>query len=150
MKAITAPVGYNRPMNIASDSSSHAAVREALADVPDVAFAVVFGSSARGNTHATSDVDVALGFEDRHRPTPRELGAIVSRIEEATGRSVDVVILEDAPPSLAYRVFRDGEAVLVRNRAALVERKARAILEYLVFLPIERACSEAVLSGRAR
>ena len=137
-------------MTKSSDSSAHAAVREALAGVPGVVFALVFGSSARGDTHATSDIDVALGFGNHDRPTSRELGAIVSRLEEATGRSVDVVILEDAAPGLAYRVFRDGQAVLVRDRDALVERKARAILEYLDFLPVERACAEAVLSARTR
>ena len=53
------------------------------------------------------------------------------------------------PPGLAYRVFRDGVAVLARDRAMLVERKARAILEYLDFQPIEEAFSEAVLAETA-
>ena len=53
-------------------------------------------------------------------------------------------------PGLAYRVFRDGVAVLVRDRSALVERKARAILEYLDFRPVEEASSKAVLARRSR
>ena len=54
------------------------------------------------------------------------------------------------PPGLAYRVFRDGVVLLARDRVALVERKVRAILEYLDFQPIERAFSEAVLAPRAQ
>jgi len=136
-------------MTHSPDSSPlKAAVREALADTPRVSFALVFGSAARGVVHANSDVDVAIEFGERDRPTPREVGALVSRLEEKVGRRVDVVILDEAAPGLAYRVFRDGEAVLVRDRAALVERKARAILEYLDFQPTERTCSEAVLSRR--
>jgi len=131
------------------NSTLYPAIRTALSKAPLVAFAVVFGSSSRRTGHATSDIDVALGLGNRDRPTSRELGAIVSRLEEATGRTVDVVILEHAPPGLAYRVFRDGDVVLVRERAALVECKTRAILEYLDFLPIERACSESVLSAGA-
>ena len=128
----------------------HAAIGDALADVPRVAFAVVFGSSARGTAHARSDVDVALGFGRGRRPEAYELGAIVSRLEEAAGRNVDVVVLDDAPPGLAYRVFRDGVTVLVRDRSALVERKARSILEYLDFRPVEEALSKGVLARRSR
>ena len=137
-------------MLLSTTESLHAAIGGALADVPGVAFAVVFGSSVRGTAHARSDVDVALGFGHGRRPAARELGAIVSRLEEVAGRTVDVVVLDDAPPGLAYRIFRDGVAVLVRDRAALVERKARAILEYLDYRPIEEALSKAVLARRSR
>jgi len=137
-------------MRLSTPSSLHAAIGEALADAPHVAFALVFGSCARGTAHAGSDIDVALAFRRGRRPGAYEIGAIVSRIEEAAGRSVDVVVLDDAPPGLAYRVFRDGVAVLVRDRSALVERKARAILEYLDFQPFEEALSKAVLARRSR
>ena len=141
---------YNRLMRVSRSSSLHAAISGALADVPCVSYAVVFGSYARGTAHAGSDVDVALGFAHGRRPASREVGEIVSRLEEAAGQTVDVVVLEDAPPGLAYRVFRDGVAVFVRDRAALVDRKARAILEYLDYQPFERAMSRAVLAPRAQ
>ena len=137
-------------MRLSTPSTLHAAIGDALADVPHVAFALVFGSSARGTAHAGSDVDVALGFGRGRGPGGYELGAIVSRLEGAAGRSVDVVVLEDASPGLAYRVFRDGVVVLVRDRSALVERKARTILEYLDYRPIEKALSRAVLARRSR
>ena len=95
-------------------------------------------------------MDVALGFGPERRPAAREIGAIVSRLEEATGQSVDIIILDHAPPGLAYRVFRDGVVVLARDRVALIERKVRAILEYLDFQPIEQAFSKAVLAPRAQ
>lgn len=133
-----------------TDSSLHAALVGALASVPDIAFAIVFGSFALGNPHAGSDVDVALGFGPERRPAAREIGAIVSQLEEATGRSVDIIVLDHAPPGLAYRVFRDGVVVLARDRVALIERKVRAILEYLDFQPVERVFSNAVLAPRAQ
>ena len=141
---------YNHRMRGSPPTSLHAAVGDALADVPHVAFALVFGSSARGTAHAGSDVDVALGFARGRRPGAYEIGAIVSRLEAAAGRTVDIVVLDDAPPGLAYRVFRDAVTVLVRDRSALVERKARAILEYLDFRPVEEALSNAVLARRSR
>ena len=137
-------------MRLSTPTSVHAAIGDALADVPNVAFALVFGSRARGTAHADSDIDVALDFGRGRGPGAYEIGAIVSRLEEAAGRSVDVVVLDDAPSGLAYRVFRDGVTVLVRDRSALVERKARAILEYLDFQPVEEAFSKAVLARRSR
>ena len=135
-------------MRLSTPALLHAAIGDALADVPRVAFALVFGSCARGTTHASSDVDVALDFGRGRRPGAYELGAIVSRLEEAAGQTVDVVVLDDASPGLAYRVFRDAVAVLVRDRSALVERKARATLEYLDYQPFEEALSKAVLARR--
>jgi len=137
-------------MRLSTPSTLHAAIGDALADVPHVAFALVFGSCARGTAHAGSDVDVGLGFGRGGRPGAYEIGAIVSRLEAAAGQSVDVVVLDDAPPGLAYRVFRDGVTVLVRDRSALVERKARTILQYLDFQPVEEALSKAVLARRSR
>ena len=132
------------------DTDLGASIRDALARVPRAAFAIAFGSMARGTSHARSDLDIALGFVGRHRPTAREVGVIVSSLEEATGHTVDFLDLDRAPPGLAYRVFRDGKEVWVRDRAALVARKARAILEYLDFEPLERALSDAMLSRRYR
>lgn len=133
-----------------SEPDLGASVRFALADMPHAAFAIVFGSMARGTSHAGSDLDIALGFTGGYRPTVREIGVIVSGLEEATGHTVDLLDLDSAPPGLAYRVFRDGKEVWVHDRRALVARKARAILEYLDFEPLERAFSEATLSRRCR
>ena len=127
-----------------------ASIRRVLAEVPHAAFAIVFGSTARGSAHSGSDLDLALGFTGGHRPTAREIGGIVSGLEEATGHTVDFLALDNAPAGLAYRVFRDGKEVWVRDRPALVARKARAILEYLDFEPLERAFSDAMLSRTRR
>jgi hypothetical protein len=57
------------------------------------------------------------------------------------------VLLDEAPPGLAYRIFREGRVVLERDRKALVERKTRAILEYLDFKPVEEMFTRAVLGA---
>lgn len=62
---------------------------------------------------------------------------------------MDLVLLDEAPPALAYRVFRDGQAVAVRDPSALAARKARAILEYLDFQPIEELFARGVLDAAA-
>jgi hypothetical protein len=123
------------------------AFRQILADDPRIAYALVFGSSARGPVNVNSDVDVALGLARGVRLTTLELGELASQLEGAAGRPVDLVLLEDAPPGLAYRIFRDGVPIVERDRPAFVERKARAILEYLDFRPIEELCARGALDA---
>jgi predicted nucleotidyltransferase len=125
-------------------------LRAALEADPRVAYALVFGSGGRGTLHAHSDLDVAVGLAGNRRPTALELGGLVSRLEAACGRPVDLVLLDEAPPGLAYRIFRDGQVLLERDRKALVERKARAILEYLDFKPFEDLFARGVLAAATR
>lgn len=126
------------------------ALIQVLAAESRIAYALVFGSSARGTAHAGSDLDIGVGLVAGTRLEPLELGALVSRLEQAAQRDVDLVLLDEAPPGVAYRAFRDGELVLERDHARLAERKARAILEYLDFEPVERALAEGALRAAAR
>lgn len=111
-----------------------------------IAYALVFGSRARGTAQPGSDVDVAIGFAAGARPELMELGLLASDLEKAAGGRVDLVLLDEAPPGLAYRVFRDGRPIVVRDGAALAARRARAILEYLDFRPIEEMLTRGVLA----
>lgn len=126
------------------------ALRDLLNRDSRIAYALVFGSTARGSAHQHSDPDVAIGLVpgvslDRH-----ETGTLVSELEGAAGRSVDLVFLHEAPPALAYRVFRDGVILLERDHRALADRKARAVLEYLDFQPFENIAVRGVLNAAAR
>ena len=60
------------------------------------------------------------------------------------------MILNEAPPGLAYRVFRDGRVIFEADRAARVARQARATVEYLDFKPFEERFARAVLRRAAR
>ncbi len=125
-------------------------LRTILDSDPRVAFALLFGSRGRGRERDGSDADVAIGLVDGATLTAQEIGELVSRLEAATGRPVDLVLLDEATPGLAYRVFRDGRVILDKDRKAFVNRKARAILEYLDFKPIEETLARAVLQAGQR
>src|SRR6266536_2210117 len=112
------------------------AFRRALAAEPDVAYALLFGSRARGTERSESDVDVAVELVPSAARDVRALGGLAARLTSAAGRPVALVLLDEAPPSLAYRIFRDGRVIIERDRARLVARKARAILDYLDFKPV--------------
>jgi predicted nucleotidyltransferase len=124
------------------------ALREVLAAEPKVAFAILFGSAARGTDHPQSDVDVGIGVTSPL--SIHEFGDLVAKLESAAGRDVDLVLLETAPPAIAFRVFRDGVVLMQRDRSALAHRKARAVVEYLDFKPIEDVCVRGALNAARR
>jgi uncharacterized protein len=110
-----------------------------------IAYAILFGSKGKGTAHPRSDTDVAVGLASGVRLSAVEIGDLLSRVEAAAGGPVDLVLLEEARPGPAYRVFRDGQLLFERDHRALVERKVRAILEYLDFRPTEETLAHGVL-----
>src|SRR5687768_3597652 len=80
-------------------------VRGVLERHPQIAFGLVFGSAGRGEARADSDLDVAVGLMEGQHLTALDIGALVSEIEQATGRETDVVVLEGRLLGLEYRVF---------------------------------------------
>ena len=124
-------------------------LRHTLEEELDVAYAVLFGSSARGTAHAGSDADIAIELRPGASRDVRALGRLAARLESAAGRRVDLVLLDEAPASLAYRIFRDGRVIVERDHGAMVARKARALLAYLDWKPIEERCTEGILRAAA-
>jgi predicted nucleotidyltransferase len=125
------------------------ALRRALETETDVAYAVLFGSTARGQGRSDSDVDVAVELTGDAPRDVHALGRLAARLESAVGRSVDLILLDEAVSPLAYRVFHDGRLIMERDHAALVARKARVLLDYLDFKPIEDLCAAGVLRAAA-
>ena len=115
-----------------------------------IAYALLFGSAATGRASSHSDVDVAIGLVPGTVFTPLEIGALSARLEEAAGRPVYLVLLDEAPPGLAYRVFRDGRMIAARSEAALKARFVKAVLEYLDFKPLEELFTRGALTAAAR
>jgi predicted nucleotidyltransferase len=90
--------------------------------VPGVVSSYLFGSHAEGRAHRESDVDVGILLHHGRYPTRRDrfearlrlsglLGGIVP------GSTVDVVILNDAPPQLARRIVTRGRRVFCADAA---------------------------------
>lgn len=115
-----------------------------------LAYAILFGSTARGTARRGSDLDVAVAYTHGRRPATLEIGSLIARLEAATGVRVDLVLIEEAPPAVAYRIFRDGRVLVRRDRTAFVARKAKAIVDYLDFRPLEQLTAAGVLSAARR
>jgi predicted nucleotidyltransferase len=101
-----------------------------LRRVPEVLFALLFGSRARGRARPDSDWDVAVYLDDaldarqRFRLRLRLIGDL-----EDLGRA-DVVVLNDAPPLLGHRALQ-GKLLFARDRVRHVRYFVRTLGESL-------------------
>lgn len=105
-----------------------AAIERALADDAEVAAAFLFGSHAVGRARPESDVDVAVLL--RQDPVSGERYRVVRRLlaelaTELAGERLDLVLLNHAPPVLAFRVLRDGLVALSRDPVGLHRFRVR-------------------------
>ncbi len=91
----------------------------------EIAFAVLFGSHARGDVSEASDVDVALRFpegmsaHERFRLRNR----IDADVQEYADRFVDVSDVDSLPTPVAHAALRDGVVLVGDERAVESYRK---------------------------
>lgn len=100
-----------------------AAAGLALERFPHLLFGFLFGSAAAGRLRSDSDLDVAVyqtsgGYLEIEatRDLDREADIQVA-LERATGRNVDLLLLNRAPASVCAAALLSGRPVLVRDRA---------------------------------
>ena len=121
MSTPESPSGATRPFPDAVAVASALAAAIAEADGIDVASAWLFGSTARGRAHRESDVDVAVLLcwgSHRSRSERFEAGILLAgRLQARLGRSVDLLVLNDAPPLLGRAVVTGGVRLLLRDPA---------------------------------
>lgn len=99
----------------------------------------LFGSTARGEETARSDIDIAVLFDAAPAPTlagPRL--TLEGELERALGRRVGLIDLQSAPADLVHRVLRDGEVLLDRDRARRLRFEVARRNEYFDLEPVRR------------
>lgn len=110
-------------------------LRTALAEFPDIKLAVLFGSTARGQETACSDLDLGVLLDpyDVKRLWPIDLAA-----NKVAKRTVDLIDLHTAPPLLRFEITRDGVVVVERDDYAWVDFKAKAMIDWWDWQPTAR------------
>lgn len=115
-----------------------ARLTRALEPRPEILDAYLFGSQARGDAGALSDIDVAVYIdEDLVDPGPYGYDAelITDLMTELGTNAIDVVLLNRAPPLLYHRVLRDGKLLVTRDLKSTTTRAGYALSRYFDFLP---------------
>ena len=91
------------------------AVREAASPIPAIKTVILFGSYARGEARADSDIDLRLEV-DREQGFGRfALSAFGEAVRKETGRQVDLVSSDYLDDDLAAVIEREG--VILYDRA---------------------------------
>jgi len=112
-------------------------LRALLDEQPGIACAWLFGSRARDEPRAGSDVDVAVLME--HAPAPTLEGAgfdLADALSRALGLPVQVVIANTAPADLMHRVLRDGVLVAEANPSVRIRFEVATRNEWFDLKPI--------------
>ncbi|MDP9188495.1 MAG: nucleotidyltransferase domain-containing protein [Actinomycetota bacterium] len=111
---------------------------EAL-DQPGVVLASLFGSQVAGKPGPLSDVDVAVWLDPGLQASER-LDARLRLLTAAEGvlgeRSVDLVVLNDAPPLLQNRASRGRLKLVERDPRARVRLESEALIRFLDTEPL--------------
>jgi predicted nucleotidyltransferase len=116
---------------------------------PDVGFAYLFGSFAKGRPRLGSDVDVAVWLDETaHRDRSdrfRRRLALEALLEPELGRRVQLVILNDAPLGLTHNVLTHGRLVLRRDEPARVRHYVDHGRRWGDLEPVRRLFGRAML-----
>lgn len=121
---------------------------QAGAQADAVLVAYLFGSHARGEAHALSDVDVAVLLPEGLTPKQRleRRMDIIADLAAILGTNdVDVAVLNDASLALGYRVLRDGRLLYCGDEEARVLHRAFTVTRYLDFEPILNRHYQAII-----
>ena len=102
-------------------------LRPFLEGAPEILLAVLFGSHARGTAGPDSDIDLALRIGQIEQA---DLNHLLAQLERATGRTIDVVHVDSAPPLLRFEIARDGVLLVQRTQNAWPDFRARAMLDW--------------------
>ena len=104
-------------------------IRRVLEARSDIRLAYVFGSLVCGEARPKSDADIAVLFSGS--PPTESLDRLVADLEVASGRGVDLVVLNDAPPLLAHEVVATGTCLVCRDEDERVRFVVRTVSRYV-------------------
>jgi predicted nucleotidyltransferase len=96
---------------------------QALAVRPEVQRIVLFGSRARGDATARSDIDLAIEAPDSTRRQWLELTLLVE--EAQTLLQIDLVRLEETSPALHAQILAEGETLYDRAQSSAKPAQSR-------------------------
>ncbi len=120
---------------------------EALGARPEVVLAYLFGSHARGRPTPISDIDFAVllsGDVPRESYLDAQIGLTQALTRIFRSDEVQVVILNRAPPLLAYKVILEGRILVCRDQVARVRFQVRATQRYFDTRPMRKTLAEAM------
>ncbi len=92
------------------------AVKDSACLFPAINKVVLFGSYARGEANASSDIDLRILYDEQARFSAMNLAAFAHEVEAATGKSVDVISRRNIDNAeLEAAIKEDGVTIYERQ-----------------------------------
>lgn len=116
--------------------STETVLEHVAGQFPSAVAVYYFGSAASGHAGPLSDIDVAvlLDESDSARETWGRLRDALCRALRT--ERVDLILLSETPPPLAYRIIRDGHLVFCRDEKRRQVFETGTVMRYLDFKPL--------------
>jgi len=111
---------------------------------PAILAVILFGSHARGEASAESDVDLCLVLASATTP---KLTMSRTRLAYLAEDKLDLVIFQQLPLHVRSRVLKEGKVLLVRDEEALYDVAIRAARAFEHFRHIQRAYLDEIARG---
>jgi predicted nucleotidyltransferase len=105
----------------------------------------LFGSYAKKKTTKLSDIDIGILFKKDYIYSNEELKIIQKLSEIFENNSIDLTVVNAAPPDLAFEVIKTGELLLVNDKEALLEFKKYITFKYFDYRFIKKEIMEHML-----
>jgi hypothetical protein len=103
-------------------------LKERLESDPNVKFALIFGSHARGRARTDSDLDLAVYFN--RPPVGLDHLDLLSELSDLAGREVDLVVLNRASALLRHQVLKYRIPFCIKERSAYTRFSEEAMADY--------------------
>ena len=103
-------------------------LRDYFQEREDIAFAILFGSAARGKVRKEGDIDIAIYFRPEKNVEWENFGRrykgenrIALDLENLLKKEIDLVVLNRARSILADEIIRKGEPILIRDKGMFMD-----------------------------
>ena len=122
-------------------------IKKIFVEEKDILLAYIFGSQVTGKIGPLSDYDFAVflsqkpSFQFKYKLKNKLLNIL-------DNKQVDLVILNDAPIELKYKVIATGKIIYQKNSTIRTEFEADALSRYFDYLPVLRAQKKDILKVR--
>lgn len=115
----------------------------------------LFGSQATGHAGPLRDFDFGVLFRVTLSPAERfrrRLSLIAELIGELHAPPIDVVVLNDAPPAIRFKIIEHGQIIYNEDERARVRFEAKTMSEYFDTKPLRELYRQrlfsAIMAGR--
>jgi len=120
------------------NSQITATVTKYFKERPNVAAVYLYGSQARGDEKQGSDIDLAVLFSKKQKPTSSDMPQVtfIQELTKRMGRKVDVQDLKNCRVDFTHRVLSEGRLLISNNEVERVEFEENILQRYFDLKPM--------------